>query len=91
MTAKWLDDPGPSMVAMTQETFFPGGWAKDSATPLTINGLASILLEPPLALSPLLSQLDGPTNARHTPTPPARKELAKGSVWRRLLGGCRKW
>ncbi|XP_016075317.1 PREDICTED: opalin [Miniopterus natalensis] len=48
---------------MDQETIFPEGWAEDLATPLTINGLARALLEPPLALSPLLSQLDVSTNS----------------------------
>ncbi|EPQ19718.1 hypothetical protein D623_10025729 [Myotis brandtii] len=74
---------------MEQETIFLEGWAEDSATPLTINGSASALLEPPLALSPLLSQLDVPANARHKPRALERKEPAEDSVWRRFLGGCR--
>ncbi|XP_074195398.1 opalin isoform X5 [Rhinolophus sinicus] len=73
---------------MKQETIFPEGWAENLATPLTINGFARTLLEPPLALSPLLSQLDSPTNVRHKSITPVRKELAGGSVWRRFLGDC---
>lgn len=74
---------------MQQEPISPEGWAKDLATPLTINGLARALLEPPLVLSPLLSQLDIPTNGRHRPITLARKELAEGSIWRRSWGACR--
>ncbi|XP_036906805.1 opalin [Sturnira hondurensis] len=47
------------------------------------------LSEPPLALSPLLAQLDVPTNARHKPVTPERKELAEDRIWRRVSEGPR--
>jgi hypothetical protein len=83
--------PEPYAVARGQEPVFSKGWAEGLATPLTINGLAKAPLEPPLALPPQLSQLGVPTNGRHQPITPARKELAKGCAWRRFLGGCQKW
>lgn len=81
-------EPGYA-VAMEQETFFLKGWAEDWATPLTINGLARAPLEPPLALSPSLSQSNVPATARRKPRTPEGKEPAEDSVRRRFLEGCR--
>lgn len=55
----------------------PRGMGQDLATPLTINGLARALLEPPLALSLLLSQLYVLTNARHKLTHQQEKRLLR--------------
>lgn len=76
---------------MEQQPIFPEGWTEGLATPLTINGLTRVLLEPPLSLPLQLCQLTVPTNERHKPITPARKELAKGSVQRRFLGDYQKW
>lgn len=78
--------PGPYTVAVEQEGFSPEGWANDSATPLTINGLARALLEPPLLLAPLLPQLDVSTNARHKPITSAKSRGCRGQRLEKALG-----
>ena len=76
---------------MEQGTIFPEGRAEDLATPLTINGLARALLEPPLALSPLLAQLDVPTNVEHKPVTLERQELAEDKHLRKVLRRPSEW
>ena len=64
----------------------PEGWADDLATPLTINGLARALMEPPLALSRLLSQLDAPTNVETQANNSSKKGVRRGWCLVKVLG-----